>query len=313
MIFSGVVACATEVSLSDTQHDPLTNRKQLPPTDLEVLSAGITALGGQWRTGLTKDTTHLFVISDSPPSQKYTTAMHFKETTGVKVLLPHWFDDAVRLGIGSLPTEEYEWPSPALLRRDPNENDEDLQKRKLAKVDGEKKLLYKSTSWVPGENPLKPESRDVWKSKRIILASSLDLHGGRRDAVRSGIVRAGGLVVGTGETEEEEVDLIENGKVDVVITRWRSGSTYSKVSTIQILSPFVSNVSLGCQKQTNYRNSGVALPCRIHRNFVSSYGSVTALSNTQESHRRFLRTRERFDLLQLTISPANDLDLRRYQ
>ncbi|KAG1763554.1 microtubule associated protein-domain-containing protein [Suillus occidentalis] len=38
MIFSGIVACATDLS----------------PSDLEVLSAGITSLGGQWRTGLTR-------------------------------------------------------------------------------------------------------------------------------------------------------------------------------------------------------------------------------------------------------------------
>ncbi|KAG1857479.1 hypothetical protein F4604DRAFT_1931431 [Suillus subluteus] len=46
MIFSGVVACATDLSRCD----------------LEVLSAGITSLGGQWRTALTRDVTHLFAL-----------------------------------------------------------------------------------------------------------------------------------------------------------------------------------------------------------------------------------------------------------
>jgi mediator of DNA damage checkpoint protein 1 len=50
-LFSGVVACATD----------------LPAVDLEVLSGGITALGGQWRTGLTKEVTHLFAIQARPP------------------------------------------------------------------------------------------------------------------------------------------------------------------------------------------------------------------------------------------------------
>ena len=38
--------------------------------DLEVLSAGITSLGGQWRAGLTRDVTHLFALrtgSDKVP------------------------------------------------------------------------------------------------------------------------------------------------------------------------------------------------------------------------------------------------------
>ena len=32
--------------------------------------------------------------------------------TQVKVLLPHWFDDSVRLGICGLSTMAYEWPEP---------------------------------------------------------------------------------------------------------------------------------------------------------------------------------------------------------
>lgn len=39
----------------------------------------------------------------------------------MKILLPHWFDDVVTLGIGNLPTEGYEWPDPELLRDSPPE------------------------------------------------------------------------------------------------------------------------------------------------------------------------------------------------
>ena len=87
--------------------------------DLEVISAGITGLGGQFRHGLTRDVTHLFALTSS--SDKYTTALHFKNETHMKILLPHWFDDVVTLGIGSLPTEGYEWPDPELLRDSPPE------------------------------------------------------------------------------------------------------------------------------------------------------------------------------------------------
>lgn len=53
---------------SPVPHIPFT---QLSVADLEVLSAGITALGGQWRTGLTRDVTHLFALrtgSDKVPT-----------------------------------------------------------------------------------------------------------------------------------------------------------------------------------------------------------------------------------------------------
>ena len=83
----------------------------LTPSDLEVLSAGITGLGGQWHTGLTKD---LFAVS--PDSREYATAMHFREETSARVFLPHWFDDIVRLGMGGLSMDVYEWLDPDLLK-----------------------------------------------------------------------------------------------------------------------------------------------------------------------------------------------------
>jgi hypothetical protein len=63
----------------------------MTPQDLEALSTGITALGGQRRAGITRDVTHFFAIR--PGSDKYETAMHFQPDTHVKVVLAHWFND----------------------------------------------------------------------------------------------------------------------------------------------------------------------------------------------------------------------------
>ncbi|KAF9463519.1 hypothetical protein BDZ94DRAFT_1308637 [Collybia nuda] len=225
MIFSGVVACATE----------------LPTVDLEVLSAGIAALGGQWRTGLTKDVTHLFAISPSSP--KYTTALHFQEHTHVKVLLPHWFDDAVRLGLGGLDTTPYEWPDPILLKGpgsiDKNDKEESAKKVATRKLDAEKRVLYKTASlWTP-KSPLPPvvlpsssssesprqeiQAKDVWQGRRILLGATLELVGGRKEAVEVGIKRGGGVVV---SGKGKEVDSVE--ECDVFVTRFRSGKAYVK-------------------------------------------------------------------------------------
>lgn len=97
MLFSGIIATSTDLSQSDN----------------EVLCAGISSLGGQWRTAYTKDVTHLFALGEG--SAKYATAMHFRGSTGVHILVPHWFDDVVRLGMRNLPTEEYEWPNPKVF------------------------------------------------------------------------------------------------------------------------------------------------------------------------------------------------------
>ena len=57
--------------------------------------------------------THLFAIS--PGSPKYETALSYQKHTGIKILLPHWFDDVIRLGNRKLPTIEYEWPEARIL------------------------------------------------------------------------------------------------------------------------------------------------------------------------------------------------------
>ncbi|KAH9483371.1 PAX-interacting protein 1 [Psilocybe cubensis] len=99
LLFSSLTCSASTTSLS--------------PSDIITLQAGVTSLGGQWRSSLTREVTHLFALSRE--GREYETAMHFQRETGVKVLLPHWFDDVVRLGV-RVEEGPYEWPDPELLR-----------------------------------------------------------------------------------------------------------------------------------------------------------------------------------------------------
>lgn len=224
--------------------------------DLEVMSAGITALGGQWRTGLTRDVTHLFALG--PGSDKYETAMHFQADTHMKVVLPHWFDDAIKLGVGGLPTAGYEWPDPKYLRSDPNEEggaDGDAAGGKKggtrkSQLSGDKKKLFQSVGWT--EAPPPPEAmKDVWGGRKILLSLSLELSGGRREAVEAGIKRAGGVVVaykkreGDGEPEEE---LKKVAGTAILVTRYRHGAAYLQVSHRRFTSaiPSSADTSLFC-------------------------------------------------------------------
>jgi hypothetical protein len=220
----------------------------MTPPDLEVLSAGITALGGQWRAGLTRDVTHLFALG--PGSDKYETAMHFQADTHMKVVLPHWFDDAVKLGVGGLPTAGYEWPEPRYLRADVGEDevggggdgggDGKKGSARKSQLSGEKKRLFQSVGWtdapaLPSSSAAATAKKDVWVGRKILLSVSLELSGGRREAVEAGIKRAGGVVVvykkggGDGDLEEE---LRKIGSADVFITRYRHGAAYLKVCHI---------------------------------------------------------------------------------
>ena len=225
MLFSGVIATATDLS----------------QTDNEVLCAGITSLGGQWRTAFTKDVTHLFAMTTH--SAKYNTAMHFRDVTGVRVVTPHWFDDVVRMGIKGLSTEPYEFPEPqifreygvqALNRVTGAQEAVHKDQKKIRPLALHKKALYDtalvSNTDLPSELLA---SGNIWNGMRILLSSTLELNDSQREAHEVDIVRGGGFVVECGSAEEEAVKVAE---ADIFITRYRSGPAYVKVRKVILFS-----------------------------------------------------------------------------
>lgn len=205
LLFSGITAAATDLS----------------PSDLEVLSAGITALGGQWRSGLTKEVTHLFALSTG--SAKYETAVKFQKTINIKVLVPHWFDDSVRLGVRGLATGPYEWPAPTVFKVGWESLQNEEKRLTPATMSSEKKALYETLLTSPSQDPdfLKATPRNIWKERKLLLDEELGLTESQRRAHEADIEREGGVVVhGEGGIEE----------ADIVVTRYRAGPTYVKVS-----------------------------------------------------------------------------------
>ncbi|KAG9311151.1 hypothetical protein JVU11DRAFT_8217 [Chiua virens] len=214
MIFSGVVACATD----------------LVAADLEVLSAGITALGGHWRIGLTRDVTHLFALR--PGSDKYNTALHFASQTHMYILTPHWFDDAVRLG-RRIPETPYTWPDPPILRPGMTLH---LSDEPLA-TDGRRKRKPAGDTVGDAGDGTEDEIDHVpvWAGRRIFLSPSLEMGGGSRGAIEAGIHRAGGVVVPIAEDADEDAEEKAVDECDVFITRWRSGKAYFKAARASLL------------------------------------------------------------------------------
>ena len=303
--------------------------QQLPTSDLEVLSAGVTALGGQWRTGLTKDVTHLFAMS--PSSVKYATALHYQEHTKVKVLLPHWFDDAVRLGLGMLDTAPYEWPEPLILRGpgaltssggDKEKEKEESIKKAMRKLDADKEALYRTaTDWTPdatsptlpmpsspsimSASPIDAGMRNVWQGRRVLLSSTLGLVARRRETLEAGIVRAGGVIVSWDEREgmrqgkAMEVEKVE--ECDVFVTRFKSGKAYVKVRAP--LCPIRVHLRLSLNLVTyshltghtgsqNHWHTSMVVSSTSNGRALLAHEPTSVVSHSTEAHRRVLRTRK---------------------
>ena len=223
-LFSGVTATATDLSASDQ----------------ELMYASITALGGQWRSALTRDVTHVFALA--PGSQKYETAMHFKQETNMLVLVPHWHDDSIRLGVRGLPTAEYEWPDPAVFKGDwcvKKDGAAPGDVPKPYRISGEKKPFF-DTALVQGSDlpATRAPARNLWKGMRILLGTSLGLSQRQREAHEEDIRREGGVVVELDVTKEGR-DLIEEettkvDDADIFLTTYRSGPAFVKVSTTHV-------------------------------------------------------------------------------
>ncbi|KAI0699877.1 hypothetical protein C8T65DRAFT_580765 [Cerioporus squamosus] len=215
-LFSGITATATGLAQSDC----------------ELMSAAISALGGQWRTTLTRDVTHLFALAPGGPA--YDTAMHFKaQTQQVCVLVPHWFDDTVRLGIRDLPTRYYEWPEPRVFQHRPegrtSQEDVDYE------PSPERLLLYETASLSNDEQKnIRPAPRNVWKGKRLLLGLSLELSDSQKKALHTDIRRQGGEVVelsfsrSLSKAERARDELSKLDDADIFVTRYRSGAAYAK-------------------------------------------------------------------------------------
>ncbi|KAF8975380.1 hypothetical protein BDQ17DRAFT_1339990, partial [Cyathus striatus] len=166
----------------------------LPSSDIEVLSAGLSALGGQWRPALTREITHPFSLS--PAGEKL----------GVRV-----------------PEEAYEWSNPAVLDNlgvalldvESAANGRKLQLKGKDTWGEEEGMLsiaakYTPDLHAPSSTPPPPPGEEemqveVWNGKRIMLSYILELGGSRRHDIEAGVIvhiEDGDEVSGTEEGEE---------------------------------------------------------------------------------------------------------------
>jgi hypothetical protein len=211
-------------------------------------------MGGQYRSGLTRDVTHLFALSET--TDRYQTAVHHQKDTRVIILVPHWFDDCVTLH-RRLDPEPYTWPDPVVIRNGVSAEDnlaaEQIKSRIAAtQVPEEKRSLFQSAMMEgkladPKTDYTPPNSieRDVWKGAKVLLSASLGLSSGRSQAVQAGIWRTGGTVLTSPGKNgvpsiEEELSLLE--EADILINKYRQGWSYIKVSGVSKLLNVLVNV-----------------------------------------------------------------------
>ncbi|KAJ6171045.1 hypothetical protein N7470_000112 [Penicillium chermesinum] len=189
----------------------------IPEGDKEAIVAGVLARGGLYSQRVSGTVTHLVDLTDTSDKARLAQAKKLK----LKIVLPHWFDDCLKLG-QRIDEAPYLLPDPEILSAGP---DDPLRRR-------ENKGLNAASTPDPSHMPdmnKKPtphsskgeEQRSVFNGKTIMLSPDLRIGERLLESIQS-VLESGGATV-TGNVYN----------ADWVICRFRDGFVYRTASRLE--------------------------------------------------------------------------------
>ena len=184
----------------------------LPPGDTEAIAAGVIALGGQHSGPLTKLVTH--IATTDPDHEKCRLAG--SKGLRCKIVLPHWFDDCLRLG-KKISENPYMFPDPELLGRNSNHA---VQINNSPQLKGAITAIPSGTpSFRLPPSPSKSRKNlNALMSKNIFICDDLQIEDRLHKTLEGLINHSGGLVT----------DNVDDS--DIYVGHFRDGSEYVAAS-----------------------------------------------------------------------------------
>lgn len=170
--------------------------------DCEAIYGGISALGGEWSSEPSDKTTH--IISMTLENEGI---VH--DADKIKVVLPHWIDDCLRLR-QKLDETAYEPPYQSFAKGSQARNAGACTRRLI-----DLKYLHLPKSSVP------QSKAELFDNKKFYLSSDIL----ERDSVEQVIVQGGGSIV----------DSLDYNNIDAYVGSWREGSEYMEASQNNIV------------------------------------------------------------------------------
>ncbi|KAH8665860.1 BRCT domain-containing protein [Tricladium varicosporioides] len=178
----------------------------IPQGDKDAIIGAVLAMGGMESSSLTKQTTHICALTlDHPKCQSA-----IDKKLACKIVLPHWFDDCLKLG-KRIDETPYELPDPEIFRLKPEDD-----------------IAMPSSDHIKGASTARPEKihvptdcprrLDVFKAKTVMISEDLQLNGRTRKVIEDLINGGGGAITTT----------VYNA--DWFICQWREGRDYVHAS-----------------------------------------------------------------------------------
>lgn len=159
----------------------LTCANDIPEGDKDAILGGLLALGGQYSNVMTKLVTHVVALSENSPQFKLIQDKNLK----CKAIIPHWFDDCLKLG-KKLNTLPYELPDPPILKpQTPRHIQDTTHSQHLA----DSCLLEPEIGVLPSPSK-KRRHLGVFKNQTIKLSQDLDIGQHLRNSLET-LIRSG--------------------------------------------------------------------------------------------------------------------------
>ncbi|KAJ9638723.1 regulator of Ty1 Transposition [Knufia peltigerae] len=179
----------------------------LPEGDADAIAGGILAMGGLFSLRLTNQVTHVIALTvESDVCHRVIDGQ-----LRIKVVLPHWVDDCLKLG-RKIDEHPYSLPDPDILKG-PTEK-VPIAKRKT-QVEG----AVNPDPSQEGQEPVGPRKLNkVFKKKTVMLSKDLRISNNLRE-ILDGIVTTSG-----GKLTDSVMD------ADMFICKYRSGEEYRMAS-----------------------------------------------------------------------------------
>ncbi|KAL4743686.1 BRCT domain-containing protein [Aspergillus similis] len=182
----------------------------IPEGDKDAIIGGVLAKGGLYNPRLTGMCTHLVDLTIDSDKAKQVRARNLN----VKIVLPHWFDDCLKLG-RRIDERPYKLPDPEILRAAPDAPIRSTESRDIigASTPEPSKLPTPLTS------PVKPKL-NVFHGKVIMLSSDLEIGSHLRDTISAIVEENGGKIT------------TEISRATTFICRFRDGFNYRVASRL---------------------------------------------------------------------------------
>ncbi|KAI9804370.1 MAG: hypothetical protein M1833_007177 [Piccolia ochrophora] len=182
----------------------------LPTGDKDAIIGGVLAMGGQYSGYLTKMVTHIVALTTDSAKCQQALAKNLR----CKIVLPHWFDDCLKLG-KRIDERPYTLPDPELTRSRPEDPVSVPSDSHL--VGASSPLAGRLPTPMDTPSPLR-EDLSVFRKQQVLLAGDLDIGLRLRGTIEDLIVKGGGSVTGSVY------------KADILVCQYRESKEYRVAS-----------------------------------------------------------------------------------